>query len=100
LADVAIAIQGARRLVWKAAWLADHEPELAPAEIEMAYLYACRTAQLAAAKGIHAQGGFGFTLESDMQLFFRRAKSNALVAGDPRAGLARIADLLFGPAEE
>jgi alkylation response protein AidB-like acyl-CoA dehydrogenase len=98
LADVASAVEGARHLVWKAAWLADHEPERAPVEMEMAYLHACRTADRATKVGIHTQGGFGFTLESDMQLYFRRAKSAALLAGDPRARLAAIADLLYGPA--
>ena len=98
LADVASAVQGARHLAWKAAWLADHDPERAAVEIEMAYLYACRTATLATATGVHTQGGFGFTLESDMQLYFRRAKSNALLAGDPSAGLSRIAELLYGLA--
>jgi alkylation response protein AidB-like acyl-CoA dehydrogenase len=85
--------------VWKAAWLADHEPEHAPVEMEMAYLHAGRAAQQATAVGIHTQGGFGFTLESDMQLYFRRAKSGALIAGDPRARLAAIADHLYGPAQ-
>ena len=98
LVDVACAVEGARHLVWKAAWLADYEPDRAPVEIEMAYLHACRAAEQATRVGIHTQGGFGFTLESDMQLYFRRAKSGALLAGDPRARLGSIADLLYGPA--
>ncbi|MEX0663344.1 MAG: acyl-CoA dehydrogenase family protein [Acidimicrobiia bacterium] len=98
LADVASAVVGARHLVWKAAWLADHGPERAPVAIEMAYLFAGRTAEHATRVGIHTLGGLGFTLESDMQLYFRRAKSGALLAGDPRARLASIADLLYGPA--
>ena len=103
LADVACAVQGARRLVWKAAWLLDHEPapagfeEDGPAVAEMAWLHAWRTAELATRVGVHTQGGFGFTLESDMQLYFRRAKSAALLAGDPGTHLATLADLLFGP---
>jgi alkylation response protein AidB-like acyl-CoA dehydrogenase len=95
LADVAVAIQGARHLVWKAAWLTDHEPAAAAVAVEMAWLHACRTAELATRTGIHTQGGFGFTLESDLQLYFRRAKSWALVAGDPSAALGSIADLLY-----
>ena len=98
LVDVACAVQGARHLVWKAAWLADHEPERAPVEMEMAYLHSCRAAEQATRIGIHTQGGFGFTVESDMQLYFRRAKSGALLAGDTGARLAAIADLLYGPA--
>jgi alkylation response protein AidB-like acyl-CoA dehydrogenase len=97
LADVATAVEGARRLVWKAAWFADHEPEEAPVLVSMAYLHATQTANRAATVGIHTQGGLGFTLESDMQLFFRRAKGWVLAAGDPQMELCNIADLLYGP---
>jgi alkylation response protein AidB-like acyl-CoA dehydrogenase len=97
LADVRTAIEGARRLVWRAAWFLDHEPESAAVEVALAYLHATETANRAASVGIHTQGGFGFTLESDLHLFFRRAKSWPLVAGDPQAELLTIADLAFGP---
>jgi alkylation response protein AidB-like acyl-CoA dehydrogenase len=96
LADVRIAVEGARRLVWRAAWYLDHEPDLAAFPVLAAYVHACETAAFAAAQGIHTQGGFGFTLESDMHLYFRRAKSWSLVAGDPRSELAAIADISFG----
>lgn len=97
LADVRIAVEGARRLVWRAAWYLDEEPEHAAFHALSAYVHACETATFAAAQGIHTQGGFGFTLESDLHLYLRRAKSWCLVAGDPRAELAAIADLAFGP---
>jgi alkylation response protein AidB-like acyl-CoA dehydrogenase len=96
LADVRIAIEGTRRLAWRAAWYGDHEPSSAGLHASIAFLRACETANFAASQGIHTQGGFGFTLESDLHLYFRRAKSWSLVAGDPRAELARIADSSFG----
>jgi alkylation response protein AidB-like acyl-CoA dehydrogenase len=98
LADVRIAIEGVRRLVWRAAWYVDHEPESSQAHVAIAYFRACEVANLSPSQGIHTQGGFGFTLESDLHLYFRRAKSWSLVAGDPRADLAHIADLAFGPS--
>ena len=55
-------------------------------------------ANRAASTGIHVQGGFGFTLESDMQLYFRRAKGWTLVTGDPQDDLRALGDLLYGPA--
>jgi alkylation response protein AidB-like acyl-CoA dehydrogenase len=97
LADVRIAVEGTRRLVWRAAWYLDHEPDLAPMHVAIAYLRACETANFAPSQGIHTQGGFGFTLESDLHLYFRRAKAWPLVAGDPNAELTTIADLAFGP---
>jgi alkylation response protein AidB-like acyl-CoA dehydrogenase len=96
LVDVRIAVEGARHLVWRAAWYLDHEPERAALHVATAYLHACETAQQAAATGIHTEGGFGFTLESDLHLYFRRAKTWPLVAGDPLRELAVIADLAFG----
>jgi alkylation response protein AidB-like acyl-CoA dehydrogenase len=97
LADVRTAIEGARRLTWRAAWYLDHEPDAAHLDVVTAFVHACQTAEQACARAIHTQGGFGFTLESDLHLHFRRAKTWPLVGGDPRRELATIADLAFGP---
>jgi alkylation response protein AidB-like acyl-CoA dehydrogenase len=97
LADCHTAIVGARRLVWKAAWYADHEPAGERHLIPMAFTHGCRTGIRTATVGVHTQGGLGFTMDSDMQLFFRRAKGWANQAGDPRAELDQIADALYGP---
>jgi alkylation response protein AidB-like acyl-CoA dehydrogenase len=96
LVDCHISILGARRLVWKAAWYADNEPGSEPHLIPMAFAHARRTANQAATVGIHTQGGLGVTVESDMQLYFRRAKGWANVIGDPIEDLHLIADALYG----
>jgi alkylation response protein AidB-like acyl-CoA dehydrogenase len=75
----------------------DHEPEVADLHVVTAYLHACETAQRSVATGIHTEGGFGFTLESDLHLYLCRAKTWPLVAGDPQRELVTIADLAFGP---
>ena len=64
----------------------------------MAHLYARDVANRAASTGIHVQGGFGFTLESDLQLYFRRAKGWTLLAGDPHDDLRALGDLRYGSA--
>jgi alkylation response protein AidB-like acyl-CoA dehydrogenase len=97
LVDVAMAVESARRLVWKAAWYSEFDPEQADRLVAMAYLHACETAMQGSTVGVHVQGGLGFTVESDEQLFFRRAKGWSLVAGDPKAELQRIADDMYGP---
>ena len=89
IVDVAIGVEGSRRLHRRAAWFADHEPGEATAQILMAFLYARDVANRAATTGIHVQGGFGFTLESDLQLYFRRAKGWTLASGDPYDDLRR-----------
>ena len=97
LVDVAVGIEGSRRLSWRAAWFSEHEPAEAEPQVLMAYLYARDVANRAASTGIHVQGGFGFTLESDMQLYFRRAKGWTLVTGDPQHDLGQLGELLYAP---
>jgi alkylation response protein AidB-like acyl-CoA dehydrogenase len=97
LVDVAMAVTGSRRLVWKAAWYADNEPGERPELIPMAYLAAAEAGMRAPTVGVHVQGGLGFTVESDMHLFFRRAKGWSLVAGDPAGELDAIAAVRYGP---
>lgn len=97
LVDVAMARDTARRLVGKASWYSDHEPDANGHLGPMAFLYAQETAMKAATVGVHVLGGVGFTVESDAQLYFRRVKGWTLVAGDPTSDLGEMADRLFGP---
>jgi alkylation response protein AidB-like acyl-CoA dehydrogenase len=94
LVDVLIGVEGARRLIWKAAWFAEHEPAEAKRLAAMAWVYASEVATHAVTTCLHVHGGVGFTMESDIQLFFRRAKGWATVAGDPRRDLLTLADSL------
>jgi hypothetical protein len=100
LVDAASAVQGARRLTWRAAWYADNEPESVGALAVGALLSAAAAAEKAGAVAIHTQGGFGLTLESDVQLYYRRAKGWAMLAGDRRTLLREAADLTLGRLEE
>ena len=96
LADVLIGIESARRLTHKAAWFLDHEADQVGPLASMAFVHAAEAAERAGSVGVHTQGGFGFTLESDEQLFYRRAKGWALIGGDRRTELQRIADRVIG----
>ena len=82
MADAATAIDGGEVLVWEAAWAAaEGRPEavkLAP----MAKLFACDTYRDTTAMAQQIFGGVGFTLEYDIQLYFRRAKQLQLNWGD------------------
>jgi alkylation response protein AidB-like acyl-CoA dehydrogenase len=74
LADGQSALDGARTLVHEAAWAGSTGREanrLAP----MAKLFACRVLRDVTATAQQIYGGNGFTLEYDVQLFFRRAKA-------------------------
>ncbi len=98
LVDAAILATGSRNLVRKAAWYLEHEPEAAKELVLQAYVSACSAATKASTVGIHVQGGFGFTNESDMTLHFRRAKGWPLLAGRPADDLLAVADSLPMPS--
>jgi alkylation response protein AidB-like acyl-CoA dehydrogenase len=73
LSDGITAVDGAETLVWEAAWARDEARDvssLAP----MAKLFACQTFRDVTATAQQIFGGVGFTLEYDIQLYFRRAK--------------------------
>jgi alkylation response protein AidB-like acyl-CoA dehydrogenase len=99
LADVATAVDGARLLAREAAWAADEGEADAAALARMAFLFAARAAQDTSAAALHVHGGYGFTLEYDIQLYLRRAKAWPLALGDPRRGTLQLADALFGRAD-
>ncbi|MGC0421228.1 acyl-CoA dehydrogenase family protein [Embleya sp. AB8] len=83
LADASTAVDGAETLVWEAAWSRDQGRDtarLAP----MAKLFAARTYREVTDLAVHVHGGMGFTLECDVQLYFRRAKSLQLNWWDDR----------------
>jgi alkylation response protein AidB-like acyl-CoA dehydrogenase len=95
LADVAIGMEAARRIVMKAAWFGDHEPSQLAKFASMAFIQASGASLLAGQVAIHVQGGFGFTLESDAQLYYRRAKGWSLVVGSVADECQRLADQLY-----
>jgi alkylation response protein AidB-like acyl-CoA dehydrogenase len=96
LADRATEVDGAGLLVHEAIWAREAEPARAPALASLAFAFAAETASRTAAFGLHTHGGYGFTLEYDIQLYLRRAKGWALIWSDPRAELQRAADHLWG----
>jgi alkylation response protein AidB-like acyl-CoA dehydrogenase len=95
IVDVAVGVEGSRSLAWRAAWYCDHEPANAVEPALVAYLHARDVANRAASVGIHVQGGFGFTLESDLQLYFRRAKGWTVVSGDAYDDLRALGDVRY-----
>jgi alkylation response protein AidB-like acyl-CoA dehydrogenase len=83
LADAATAVDGAETLVYEAAWARANDrstTRLAP----MAKLFACSTFRDVTAMAQQIFGGVGFTLEYDVQLYFRRAKQLQISWWDDR----------------
>ena len=97
LADARTALDGAQLLVYEAAWAHStgrSTDRLAP----MAKLFACRTYRDITAMCQQVFGGIGFTVEYDIQLYFRRAKQLQLSWWDPATCEDRIADAVLGPS--
>jgi alkylation response protein AidB-like acyl-CoA dehydrogenase len=83
LADAVTNLDGAEQLVHEAAWAsANGRPltSLAP----MAKLFACSTFRDITAMAQQLFGGIGFTLDFDIQLYFRRAKQQQLMWSNDR----------------
>jgi alkylation response protein AidB-like acyl-CoA dehydrogenase len=83
LADAATAVDGAETLVFEAAWARANDrsiDRLAP----MAKLFACTTFRDVTAMAQQVFGGVGFTVEYDIQLYFRRAKVQQISWWDDR----------------
>jgi alkylation response protein AidB-like acyl-CoA dehydrogenase len=74
-----------------------HDVESPGAEVysSMVALFAAEVAFKTAADSLQFHGGYGYTLEYDIQLYFRRAKAWPLLAGDPRLRYAELAHRLY-----
>jgi alkylation response protein AidB-like acyl-CoA dehydrogenase len=99
LADSVTYLEGARLLAYEAGWAADEGLGNWYALAEMAFLFSAEVAFRVAAENLHFHGGYGYTLEYDIQLFFRRAKAWPLSYGDPKDGYQSLAARLFETEE-
>ena len=96
LADSATAADGARLLGLKAACSFVDEPERTSELAAMAFAFAYETARDATHRSLHIHGGYGFGMEQDIQLYYRRARGWAMVYGEPATALDRVADMRYG----
>ncbi len=82
-ADMLVDVELARSAMYFAAWAASDEESELPLAASMAKSF-CSDAYLrVATNGIHVHGGIGFTWEHDMHLYFKRAKADEVLLGDP-----------------
>jgi short-chain 2-methylacyl-CoA dehydrogenase len=81
LADVALAVDAARWLVYRAAWVWERG-ESAALAAALAKLQAGEAAMLAATKAVQVHGGYGYMRESAVQRYFRDAKVTQAAEGN------------------
>jgi len=100
LADAATALDGARLLAWEAAWAAQEQPDRAPELAAMAFAFAYEAARDASYRSLHFHGGYGFMMEYDVQLYYRRIRAWANVYAEPAVVYRRAADKRYGRVPE
>ncbi len=96
LADAATALDGAALLAREAAWAAAEEPARARELAALAFGFCAEAARQAASRSLHYHGGYGFMLEQDIQLYFRRATAWPAQYGEPDTAYARAESCRLG----
>ncbi|MCW2548868.1 MAG: acyl-CoA dehydrogenase protein [Mycobacterium sp.] len=83
LADMLVQVESARSAAYAALWSAAQEsPDFAVAAA-LAKAFCSDAYVFCAGENIQVHGGIGFTWEHPAHLYFKRAKSSALMFGDP-----------------
>jgi alkylation response protein AidB-like acyl-CoA dehydrogenase len=95
LADAVSAVDAGRHFTRYAVWALGEGLPDAAALISMAYVWGAQSATHSVARALHVHGGYGLSLEYDIQLYHRRAKGWALAAGDPQDELQRVFERRF-----
>ena len=94
-ADMYLETESARSAAYYAAWaLQERAPDAATA-VAIAKLYASDAARAVGNRGIQVHGGMGFTWESDLHLYYRRAKASETMLGDATFHRERLARLVI-----
>ncbi|MBS0502435.1 MAG: acyl-CoA/acyl-ACP dehydrogenase [Proteobacteria bacterium] len=98
LASVAVALEFARPVLWRAAYALEHGQPRAPVHVSHAKLAATDAAIQAAETAIQVHGAMGYTYEVDLHYWMKRAWALAGAWGDRAFHLRRIDDAVIGGA--
>lgn len=93
LAEMALAVEPARALVWYAAYAWDAGLDDAPRAAAMAKAHLCEVYTRVTRAAIAAHGGIGYTWEYGLHFWFRRAVADRAWMGSPQVHRARAAEL-------
>ena len=97
LADAATRSEGARLLAFRTVCAVDAGRADAARLASMALLFSAEAARFAAGRVLQYHGGYGYSAEYDVQLYYRRAAGWLLQLGDPAIETHRLADMELGP---
>jgi alkylation response protein AidB-like acyl-CoA dehydrogenase len=97
MADTRIALEFARPLVYRAAWVVAEGEASRPVDVSMAKAQASDAAVLAARQALQCHGAIGYSDEYDLHLFMKRAWALAGAWGDAAWHRARVGRAILGP---
>ncbi len=97
LADAAVRTEGGRLLAHRAAWALDAGRPDGQRLAAMALVFCAEAARFAADRSLQYHGGYGYSAEYDVQLYYRRAAGWPLQIGEPAGLVAELADADLGP---
>lgn len=86
-------IEPSRALWWYAAYALDHLPHEASRAASIAKAHITERAMNAARESVELHGGYGFTWECEVQMWFKRIMLDRSIMGTPEQHRARCADL-------
>lgn len=95
LADSLSEVEGLQLLIQHGLYALASGQSDAGAQLAMCYWWASEVSARTTARALHTFGGYGVSLEYDIQLYYRRAKGWALLAGDPQRALQQVGDRLW-----
>jgi alkylation response protein AidB-like acyl-CoA dehydrogenase len=92
-AEMVAEVEPARSLVWHAAYVFDHRPREAARAAAIAKARLGDVYSRTARRAVEMHGGIGFTWEHDLHIWFKRARMNEVLFGDPTYHRERLATL-------
>jgi len=98
-ANLLFSLESARSAAYYAAWAASVDDPGADIATAAAKAYCSDAGREVANLGIQVHGGIGFTWEHDLQLYYKRAKSNEILFGDATFHRERIARAILDRGE-
>jgi alkylation response protein AidB-like acyl-CoA dehydrogenase len=95
LADDLVAIEAGRTLSWHAVSAMADDPDVeGPIAVSMARSWCSEMGEKVAADILQVHGGIGFTWESDVHLYLKRARANRITLGTPKMWRARLSTII------
>ena len=93
IARLATGLEPTRALWWYAAYALDHLPREASRAASLAKAHISERAMTAARESVELHGGYGFTWECEVQMWFKRIMFDRTFLGTPEQHRERCAEL-------